>query len=68
METSQKSIETLNGLRNDSFLREQYEMQEVLGEGCFGKIVKAKNKTTSKLIALKLEKFKKSKIKMVLKN
>ena len=63
-----KSEQFLASLRNDSFLSSRYDFCQVLGEGCFGKIVSAFNKQTDKSVALKLERFKRSKIKMVLKN
>ena len=63
-----KTDQFIASLRNDSFLSSRYDFSRVLGEGCFGKIVSAYNKQTDKSVALKLERFKKSKIKMVLKN
>jgi len=58
----------LGQLKQDSYLHKHYDFQEVLGEGCFGKIIKAYSRDIEQHIALKVEKFKKTKLKMVLKN
>ena len=65
---SQNSIEILTQLKQDSYLQKHYDIQDILGEGCFGKIVKAYSRKSETIIALKVEKFKKTKLKMVLKN
>lgn len=65
---SDRDSESLSALKKDPFLNSHYDIQAILGAGCFGKIIKAINRRTGQLIALKIERFKKSKLKMVLKN
>jgi serine/threonine protein kinase len=68
MTEERRAPDLLAQLKQDSFLSANFQLLEVLGEGCFGKIVKAVNRKTSQTVALKLERFKKSKLRMVLKN
>ena len=44
----------LESYRSDSFLYSSYELMELLGSGCFGKIFKAINKQTRTVVALKV--------------
>lgn len=42
----EKETDILASLKKDLFLTSHYDLLELLGVGCFGKILKAKNKRT----------------------
>jgi len=42
---------------SDRALTSQYELERKLGEGCFGVLYRAVNRTTKRQVALKLEPF-----------
>jgi serine/threonine protein kinase len=60
--------ESLRELTHDPNLASRYELIAVIGEGCFGKVLKAKSKRTGKLCALKLEHFRRGRTRTVLRN
>lgn len=39
---NEKDRELLNRIKSDPFLSAKYEILEVIGEGCFGKIIKVR--------------------------
>lgn len=41
-----RDTNSFNSLKKDLFLASHYDLQSMLGSGCFGKIVKAVNKRT----------------------
>lgn len=59
--------ETLRLLAQDPLLT-NYHFLQVVGEGCFGKIVKVRNKSSSNVTVLKLESLRKTKFRPILKN
>jgi hypothetical protein len=52
----------------DPILCKKYQYVDILGEGCFGKVLKVISRTTMSPRALKIEKNRQQKNKMVLKN
>jgi serine/threonine protein kinase len=63
-----KQQETIRSLAEDPVLAQRYELMEVVGEGCFGKIIKARNKRDNSICAIKLENLRKAKFKPMLRN
>lgn len=63
-----KNIEIIKQLCQDPALRDRYQLISVIGEGCFGKIIKVRNKKDDRMAAIKLESTKKNKFKSILKN
>lgn len=43
---SNKENDSLTALKKDLFLSSHYDLQSIIGSGCFGKIVKAINRRT----------------------
>ena len=66
MEEEKKS-DLLRLLREDKTLSARYELLEVIGEGCFGSILKVSSKTRKETFALKIENRPKGKERGVLK-
>lgn len=62
----EKTGDLLRLLREDKTLSARYELLEVIGEGCFGSILKATSKTRKENLALKIEQRPKGKERGVL--
>ena len=60
--------ETIAQLRRDPYISQHYEVLDMLGEGCFGKVLKVRPQGSKEAVALKIETHKKSKTRLALKN
>ena len=49
-----RNEESLSQLRRDPYITQHYEVLELLGEGCFGKVVKVKPLQSKDVVALKV--------------
>lgn len=58
---------SLRSLQEDPAFR-QYELVEVMGQGCFGTVVRAVNKEEERVVALKIEDCRRSRLKPVLRH